>query len=125
MESLWRLSVPSIIEKSFSFSEEDGGGAMIRGGDDHGTCAEMVLVATLVAVTSGWNVEVTTKLISLPNNLYGARLNKSSLIIQDSAFCTCALDKAGLLGTETTNLFGTCTKTIHVDGERAKNVRMI
>ena len=125
MESVRRISVPPIVEESFSFSEEDGGESMMRGGDDHGTYAGSVLIETPVAVTSGWNVEVTTKLINLPNNMCGARLDKSSSITQDSDFRACALDKAGLLGTETTNPFGTCSKTIHVSGPRAKKVRMI
>ena len=125
MELVGMISAPPIVEESFSFLEEDGGESMMRGGDDHGTYAGSVLIETPVAVTSGWNVEVTTKLINLPNNMCGARLDKSSSITQDSDFRACALDKAGLLGTETTNPFGTCSKTIHVSGPRAKKVRMI
>ena len=124
MEATRRILVPLVVEETFSFSEEDDAGSTPRRRDD--MCAGNILIETPVAVTSRWNAEVSTKLVKLPDNMCGVRLDRStSSATEDTDFRACVLDKAGLLGTKTTNPFGTCSKTIHVDGARVKKIRLV
>ena len=83
------------------------------------------LGGTPAAVILRWNVEGTTTLIKLPNIVCGAQLDKNpTTIFDETNFRACALDRARRLGTGKTNSFGTCVKTIHLDGARTTKVRM-